>query len=240
MGPTILQRREPALGESTLPLSWAPVLEQASLYRYREEGETRECLRLEATGRARVLRVRIRNRDDRPLEVREVTVMVPQERLAFEAVSPYRYRLTYGDASLEPPVYDVERTVGDAALWIAQAFEGHWEPLVDRVREGPWRPWTDSHLALPLDHGMLFIFEQPDFHAIWMKNCKFPIDIVWLDAQRKVVHVASKVPPCEAEPCPVYQPLQRASFVVELSAGQAAREKAVVGSKLEFTLPPLR
>jgi len=93
--------------------------------------------------------------------------------------------------------------------------------------------------SLPLDHGMLFIFEQPDFHAIWMKNCKFPIDIVWLDAQRKVVHVAPKVPPCDAEPCPVYQPLQRASFVVELSAGQAAREKAVVGSKLEFTLPPL-
>ena len=92
--------------------------------------------------------------------------------------------------------------------------------------------------SLPLDHGMLFIFEQPDFHAIWMKNCKFPIDIVWLDAQRKVVHVAPKVPPCEAEPCHVYQPLQRASFVVELNAGQAAKEKAVVGSKLEFTLPP--
>ena len=147
-GASVEQRREPALGESTLPLSWAPVLEQASLYRYREEGETRECLRLEATGRARVLRVRIRNRDDRPLEVRGVTVMVPQERLAFEAGSPHRYRLTYGDASLEPPVYEVERTVGDAALWIAQASEGHWEPPVVRVREGPRRPWTDSHPAL--------------------------------------------------------------------------------------------
>ena len=124
------------------------MLEQASLYRYREEGETRECLRLEATGRARVLRVRIRNRDDRPLEVRGVTVMVPQERLAFEAGSPHRYRLTYGDASLEPPVYDVERTVGDAALWIAQASEGHWQRPVVRVREGPRRPWTDSHPAL--------------------------------------------------------------------------------------------
>jgi uncharacterized membrane protein (UPF0127 family) len=94
--------------------------------------------------------------------------------------------------------------------------------------------------SLPLDHGMLFIFEQPDFHAIWMKNCKFPIDIVWLDAQRKVVHVAPKVPPCAAEPCPVYQPLQRASYVVELNAGQASKEKAVVGSRLEFALPAPR
>jgi hypothetical protein len=91
--------------------------------------------------------------------------------------------------------------------------------------------------SLALDHGMLFIFEQPDFHAIWMKNCKFPIDILWLDDQGKVVHVAEKVPPCKAEPCPVYQPLQRGSYVVELNAGQARKEKAVVGSRLEFKLP---
>jgi hypothetical protein len=91
--------------------------------------------------------------------------------------------------------------------------------------------------SLPLDHGMLFIFEQPDFHGIWMKNCKFPIDILWLDDQREVVHVAEKVPPCKADPCPVYQPLQRAAYVVELNAGQARKEKAVAGSRLEFKLP---
>src|SRR6266849_2707331 len=43
--------------------------------------------------------------------------------------------------------------------------------------------------SLPLDHGMLFLFDQPDFHGIWMKNCKFPIDILWLDEERKVVHL---------------------------------------------------
>src|SRR5207249_11741361 len=91
--------------------------------------------------------------------------------------------------------------------------------------------------SLPLDHGMLFIFAQPDFHGIWMKNCKFPIDIVWLDGEARVVQVAQRVPPCKAEPCPVYQPLQRASYVVAPNAGQAAKEKAVLGSKLEFSLP---
>src|SRR6187455_3206369 len=50
--------------------------------------------------------------------------------------------------------------------------------------------------SLPSDRGMLFIFEQPDFHGIWMKNCKFPIDIVWLDAARRVMDVAPSVPPC--------------------------------------------
>src|SRR5262245_15540420 len=38
--------------------------------------------------------------------------------------------------------------------------------------------------SLPRDRGMLFVFENSDFHGIWMKNCKFPIDILWLDEQR--------------------------------------------------------
>ena len=92
--------------------------------------------------------------------------------------------------------------------------------------------------SLSLDKGMLFIFDgPPEFHTIWMKNCKFPIDIVWLDEEKKVVHVAEAVPPCKEEPCPVYQPLRRASYVVELNAGQARREKAAVGASVSFSLP---
>jgi uncharacterized protein len=91
--------------------------------------------------------------------------------------------------------------------------------------------------SLPSDRGMLFVFEQPDFHGIWMKNCKFPIDIVWLDEGRRVVDVAAKVPPCKADPCPVYQPLGRASYVVEMGAGQAGREKVGRGALLDFKLP---
>ena len=91
--------------------------------------------------------------------------------------------------------------------------------------------------SLPQDRALLFIFETADFHGIWMKNCKFPIDIVWLDGSRKVVHVAESVPPCKKDPCPVYQPMQRAAFVVEMNAAQAKREKVVKGATLEFTLP---
>jgi uncharacterized membrane protein (UPF0127 family) len=91
--------------------------------------------------------------------------------------------------------------------------------------------------SLPQDHAMLFVFERPDFHGIWMKNCKFPIDIVWLDEARKVVHVAEKVPPCKTKECPSYLPLQKASYVIEMNAGQARREKAVVGAAVTFDLP---
>jgi uncharacterized membrane protein (UPF0127 family) len=91
--------------------------------------------------------------------------------------------------------------------------------------------------SLPEDQGMLFVFEESDFHSIWMKNCRFAIDIVWLDEQHKVVHLAEKVPPCKKDPCPSYAPMQTASFVLELNAGQARREKALVGSTLSFEQP---
>jgi uncharacterized membrane protein (UPF0127 family) len=88
--------------------------------------------------------------------------------------------------------------------------------------------------SLAQDKGMLFVFEASDFHTIWMKNCKFPIDILWLDEDKKVVHLEEAVPPCSAEPCPVYSTLKRASYVVELNAGQARKEKALPGSTVVF------
>ena len=91
--------------------------------------------------------------------------------------------------------------------------------------------------SLAEDRGMLFLFESADFHGIWMKNCKFPIDILWLDADRKIVHVQEGAPPCPKEPCPVYAPLRRAVYVVELGSGQARREKAALGEAVTFTLP---
>jgi uncharacterized membrane protein (UPF0127 family) len=91
--------------------------------------------------------------------------------------------------------------------------------------------------SLPQDHGLLFVFEEPDFHSFWMKNCKFPIDMVWLDGEHRVVHLAESVPSCKAEPCPLYTPMRKAQFVLEMNAGQARREKAAIGSKLSFDLP---
>jgi uncharacterized membrane protein (UPF0127 family) len=91
--------------------------------------------------------------------------------------------------------------------------------------------------SLAGDKGMLFVFERLEFHGIWMRNCKFPIDILWLDKDRKVVDVAESVPPCKQDPCPVYEPLRKAAFVVEISAGQARREKASRGSAVSFQLP---
>jgi uncharacterized protein len=91
--------------------------------------------------------------------------------------------------------------------------------------------------SLPADRGLLFVFPAAGQYPFWMKNCRFPIDIVWLDEKRKVVFVAADVPPCKTDPCPSYGGMQRALYVVEVNAGQAAREKVTVGSVLDFKPP---
>jgi uncharacterized membrane protein (UPF0127 family) len=91
--------------------------------------------------------------------------------------------------------------------------------------------------SLPADRGVLLVFRASGFHGIWMKNCRFPIDVIWLDEEGRVVHVVENVPPCKADPCPSYEPLRRASYVLEVNAGQADQDEATVGATLSFELP---
>jgi uncharacterized membrane protein (UPF0127 family) len=87
-------------------------------------------------------------------------------------------------------------------------------------------------------HGMLFLFPRPSVESFWMKNCNFPIDIVWMDESRKVTFVSANTPPCAADPCPTYGPKAAALFVLEIPAGAAAKEKIAVGSVLKFENVP--
>ncbi len=89
-----------------------------------------------------------------------------------------------------------------------------------------------SHL--PDDHGMLFIFDRSEPHLIWMKNTPIPLDIIWMDDQRKIIHIEIRVPPCRADPCPIYGPSQGSRYVLEVNGGKAAEWGMSVGMPLQF------
>ncbi len=88
------------------------------------------------------------------------------------------------------------------------------------------------------DQAMLFIFETEGIYPFWMKNMKFSIDILWLDKDRRIVHIEAEVPPCPGDPCPSYGPSQAAQYVLELRAGWVKRHGLRLYDKLEFILPP--
>lgn len=137
-----------AEGQPGLPLAWRD-LGEGAIYRYDEDGVTRECLRLDVSGRERVLRLRIRNRDDRPLAIQGATALVPVERLAFDARPGGSYRLRYGDPRMAPPSYDLARTAGDPALFAARARPGQLlAPQLVPASPLPPPPWTERNPTL--------------------------------------------------------------------------------------------
>lgn len=88
--------------------------------------------------------------------------------------------------------------------------------------------------------GMVFLFDEPEPRAFWMKNCRFALDMVFALADGTVVDVLEAVPPCEADPCPSYPSRAPADTVVELTAGEAARHGIVPGARLRFLSVPGR
>lgn len=89
---------------------------------------------------------------------------------------------------------------------------------------------------LPENQGMLFIFEEEARQAFWMKNMKFSIDILWLDSEKRIVHIERNVPPCLEDPCPSYAPTVPAKFVLELDSGGADSHKLQLYDRIEFIL----
>jgi len=89
--------------------------------------------------------------------------------------------------------------------------------------------------SLPDNRGMLFIFNPPRPVGFWMKNVRFPLDMVFIRNQ-KIVQIASQVPPCKAEPCPVYGPPGSVDQVIELRGGRASELQLQQGDPLKVEI----
>lgn len=90
--------------------------------------------------------------------------------------------------------------------------------------------------SLAKDRGMLFTFAEPQPWTFWMKNTRIPLDIIWMDGKKRIVHIERNVPTCSRtdDGCPQYQPNDNAMYVLELAAGVADALKLQRGSVLKF------
>lgn len=82
--------------------------------------------------------------------------------------------------------------------------------------------------------GMLFFFAQEGEYPFWMKNTRIPLDMVWIDANRRVAAVKINVPPCKVDDCPSYPPNAQAKYVLEVAGGVAQQHGIKVGDVLRF------
>jgi uncharacterized membrane protein (UPF0127 family) len=73
--------------------------------------------------------------------------------------------------------------------------------------------------SLAEDAGMLFVFDEDVDFAFWMKNTLIPLSIAFADAEGEIVRILD-MEPCEADPCPVYDP--EATYRTALEVNQGA------------------
>ncbi len=82
--------------------------------------------------------------------------------------------------------------------------------------------------------GMLFIFPTEGQYSFWMKDMKYPIDIVWISAEKSIVHIEVNAKP---EDFPkTYMPPKNAQYVLELPQGDAEKRGLTQGSLIDFSL----
>ncbi|HBI16848.1 MAG: hypothetical protein UR60_C0015G0006 [Candidatus Moranbacteria bacterium GW2011_GWF2_34_56] len=76
--------------------------------------------------------------------------------------------------------------------------------------------------------GMLFLFDKEGDYFFWMKDMRFPIDIIWL-RDNEVVYIAQNV---SHQSKSVYSSREKADKVLELNANDASRCNIKIGDKL--------
>lgn len=90
---------------------------------------------------------------------------------------------------------------------------------------------------LASDSGMLFIFKDKDIYPFWMRDMKFPIDIIWID-DNKVVDFIENAPAAPSGQSPanlvIYKPDAKANYVLEINAQEISKNKIKVGDNVEL------
>jgi uncharacterized membrane protein (UPF0127 family) len=96
--------------------------------------------------------------------------------------------------------------------------------------------------SMPKDAGMVFPFESLEIRPFWMKNCHFPLDLIYATKDGTIVDVLKNVPPCAPDPAPCdnVTPKAKADTVLEVNAGVADANGAVPGAKLKWVGIPGR
>lgn len=91
--------------------------------------------------------------------------------------------------------------------------------------------------SLNENEGMLFFLGEPRKASFWMKNMKFPIDIIWLNENFSIVHIEHELQPCKSVfDCKSYTPNSEALYVLETIDGFAKKHALKIGDNIKFQL----
>ena len=92
--------------------------------------------------------------------------------------------------------------------------------------------------SLPPGTGMLFVYPGEAPRSFWMFEMRFPLDMVWIGGNCRVVDITENAPAPEPgqlnSELPLFSPKAPARYVFEINAGEARQHGVDVGDRVEF------
>ncbi len=83
------------------------------------------------------------------------------------------------------------------------------------------------------DEGLLFVFETPGKYGFWMKDMKFPLDLIWISENGTVVDIERNLTP-DSYPKTFINEVD-AMYVLEINGGLAQKFGLFLGTKVKIT-----
>ena len=120
-------------------------------------------------------------------------------------------------------------TLADTALRTAQIRIGTHPLKVEIVETDIQREkGLMFRQKLGRDDGMLFIFEEPAYHAMWMKNTLIPLSVAFLDRDGVILNVEDMEP----QTLDAHAAAGPATFAIETNKGWFAQNRVKPGDKV--------
>ena len=89
--------------------------------------------------------------------------------------------------------------------------------------------------ALAPNAGMLFLFPDVAPRAFWMMHTLIPLDMLFIDADRRVINIQENALPCvPPRRCPTYHSTAPAKYVLEIPGGRARALGMKAGDHVHF------
>jgi uncharacterized membrane protein (UPF0127 family) len=82
--------------------------------------------------------------------------------------------------------------------------------------------------SLAPNAGMLFVFDQPAIHCMWMKNTYIPLSVAFLDEKGEILNIADMQPHSEQSHCAA----RPALYALEMNRGWFVERAIKPGARL--------
>ena len=82
--------------------------------------------------------------------------------------------------------------------------------------------------SMGANEGMLFIFEEPAYHAMWMKNTLIPLSVAFIDREGTILNILDMEP----QTLDSHMSAGPALYAIETNVGWFAAKKVKAGDKV--------